>query len=245
MPSVLALVSLLLTGPIGLAWAQSVPQPAQVEVAAELRRLSAEFGFALRGVERSEGIKARAGGGSLPDRLRLLLEDVDHVIVQRPDGGIERIIILGEKGVYIPPPAGNGSQPESGEAIVLATQRQGSSHLVTLGLEGSTGIPQIQATLLIDTGAERVVLPASWMPRLGLASENLAAQTVQTANGLVEALIGRLPAIWVGPKRIEDVEVAFIDDQRLGGAALAGMSLLGRFRMTIDDAKNQLSLIPK
>ncbi|QIK37246.1 clan AA aspartic protease [Caldichromatium japonicum] len=246
MPTVLALFPLLFVGLTGLALAQPTTSVPRIEVAAELKRLSAEFGFAMRGVERTEGMTARAGDGPLADRLRLLLEDCDHVIVQRPDGGIERVIILGEKGVYVPPPAtSNGSKPASSDIIVLVTQRQGSSHLVTLGLEGLGSSPPIQETMLLDTGAERVVLPASLISGLGLTPETLTAQTVQTANGLVDALIGRIPAVWVGPKRVEDVEVAFIDDQRLGGTALAGMSLLGRFQMTIDDAKNQLTLVPR
>ncbi|MCK7578290.1 MAG: retroviral-like aspartic protease family protein [Chromatiales bacterium] len=99
--------------------------------------------------------------------------------------------------------------------------------------------------MLVDTGADRVVLPISLISSLGLSPDALQPQQVQTANGAVDARIGRLAAIWVGSKRVEDVEVAFIDDQRLGGTSLLGMSLLGRFRLTIDDEKNQLTLVPK
>lgn len=232
---------LLLLSGWGIAWAQAP----QVEVATELKRLSAELGFAIRGVEQTEGMKARAIEGSVRERLSALLEGIDHVIVERPGGGIERVIILSEKGTYVPPGVATAESAPQGEAIVLATQRQGASHLITLGLEGLTGSPPLQETMLLDTGAERVVLPVSLISTLGLTPETLSAQTVQTANGVVEALIGRIPAIWVGPKRVEEVEVAFIDDQRLGGTALAGMSLLGRFQMTIDDVKNQVTLIPR
>ena len=135
--------------------------------------------------------------------------------------------------------------PASGDEIVLATQRRGAAHLVTLGLEGLSGGAPMQESMLIDTGADRVVLPISLISTLGLSLDGLQPQPVQTANGAAEARVGRLSAIWVGPKRVEDVEVAFIDDQRLGGTSLLGMSLLGRFRMTIDDDKNQLTLVPK
>jgi len=147
----------------------------------------------------------------------------------------------------VPPPVvGEGVGSSAGaDAVVLATQRRGSSHLVTLGVEGVSGGEIIQESMLIDTGADRVVLPVSLISSLGFALDVLQQQQVQTANGAVDARVGRVPAIWVGPRRIENVEVAFIDDQRLGTTPLAGMSLLGRFRMTIDDEKNQLTLVPK
>lgn len=250
-PRLLTALCLLATG---LVQAQEPTAPAQstrVEVAAELDRLSRELGFEVRGIEQTEGVTGHAGGDSIVERLHLLLEDFDHVIVQAPGAGVERVIILGEKAAYVPPPMvvegreSSEAVPASGEGIVLATQRRGAAHLVTLGLEGAFGGAPIQESMLIDTGADRVVLPVSLISTLGLAPDTLQQQPVQTANGAVDARIGRVAAIWVGPKRVEDVEVAFIDDQRLGGTSLLGMSLLGRFRMTIDDEKNQLTLVPK
>ncbi|MBK1717535.1 peptidase A2A [Thiocystis violacea] len=235
---------------LALAAADESPRAPRVEVAVELERLRSEFGFEVRGIEQTEDAKAHSVDGSLLERLHLLLEDFDHVIVQSPGAGIERVIILGEKAAYVPPPmvvdaqAGGveGVPPEStGDEIVLATQRRGSSHLVTLGLEGSNQ-QQIQESMLIDTGADRVVLPISLLSTLGLSTEGLQEQQVQTANGSVDARVGQLNAIWVGGKRVENVDVAFIDDQSLGGTSLLGMSLLGRFRMTIDDEKSQLTL---
>jgi aspartyl protease family protein len=226
-------------------------QSTRVEVAAELDRLSGELDFEVRGIEQTQGATAHSAGESTIERLHLLLEDFDHVIVQAPGAGVERVIILGEKAAYVPPPmvveSGESSEtaPASGDEIVLATQRRGAAHLVTLGLESASGGAPIQESMLIDTGADRVVLPVSLISTLGLAPAALQQQQVQTANGAVEARVGRLGAVWVGAKRVEDVEVAFIDDQRLGGTSLLGMSLLGRFRMTIDDEKNQLTLVPK
>jgi predicted aspartyl protease len=73
----------------------------------------------------------------------------------------------------------------------------------------------------------------------------LRERPVQTANGSVNARLGRLPAVLLGTERLTNLAVAFIDDQRLGGQALLGMSVLGRFRMTIDDANNQIILAKK
>ncbi|NEV61029.1 retropepsin-like aspartic protease family protein [Thiorhodococcus minor] len=226
----------------------------RVEVSGELARLMQELDFEVKGIEQTQDAIGHAGGEDPVERLHLLLEDFDHIILQGSPGEIERVIILGEKSDYVPPPlvveggaddaeAGAG-EDEGGDAIILTTRRQGASHVVTLGLEGPSK-QRVEEAMLIDTGADRVVLPMSLVSALGLGSDALKPQQVQTANGTVDARIGRLSAVWLGETRVEDVEVAFIDDQKLGGTSLLGMSLLGRFRMTIDDDKNQLTLATK
>ncbi len=42
-----------------------------------------------------------------------------------------------------------------------------------------------------------------------------------------------------------DVAVSFIDDERLGGIMLLGMSYLGRYGLTIDDDNNLITLVRK
>ncbi|HSO80212.1 MAG TPA: peptidase A2A, partial [Chromatiaceae bacterium] len=59
------------------------------------------------------------------------------------------------------------------------------------------------------------------------------------------ARMGRLAGVWLGEHKIADVQVSFIDDAKLGGNALLGMSVLGRYRMAIDDEANHLTLSPK
>lgn len=224
------------------------PRAESVLVSDELQRLQAEHGFELRGLEQTLEVRGRAEGEDLIARLRLLLERFDYVIVQTPDGGIERIIILGEREPYVPPAVGTegqaGASLGKGETIVLPTSRQGDSHLVSLELEGAHG-RRVRQILLVDTGAEQVVLPDALRSLLGMAQEALIPRKVQTANGLVDARLGRLAAIWLGEQRVADVEVAFVEGERLGAQPLLGMSLLKRFRMTIDDARNELRLEPK
>lgn len=250
---------LLLASPLigaGLAVAaQGVASTAQVDVFAELDRLMSELDFEVKGMDQTQGAIAHAGGEEPVARLHLLLENFDHVIIQAPAGGIERVIVLGEKSDYVPPPVSIGEDPEAadgdapaaesdGTEIVLTTQRKGSSHIVTLSLEG-TNKQRVDEAMLIDTGADRVVLPVSLLSALGISLNELREQQVQTANGTVDARIGKLSAVWLGEQRVENVEVAFIDDQKLGGTSLLGMSLLGRYRMTIDDTKSQLTLATK
>lgn len=238
----------------GLSFAMEEPAPvARVAVAAELERLMSEHGFEVRGIEQTADALARAEGETLPARLQALLENFDYVLVQTPTGGVERVIILGEKVAYRPPPmvveneAGGDPANESGAQtgeIVLSTQRQGASHLLTLTLEGPNN-RRIKQVLLIDTGADQVVLPASLAASLGLETGALREQQVQTANGTIQARVGTLSALWLGETRIPEVSAAFIEDQRLGGQALLGMNVLGRFRMTIDDTNSQVTLASK
>jgi clan AA aspartic protease (TIGR02281 family) len=243
-----------------VAWAlasQTIAAGAEairVDVAEELERLSGIHGFTIKPVhlESTRGSIGRAEGEALVPRLRMLLERFDHVIVQRPDGSVDRVIILGEKtAVAAPPPEtaqGEEKSTEGVEAtpaaeIVVETRRKGTSHALTLGLEGDNG-RRIERPLLLDTGADFVVLPVSLLTPLGIRPETLRRQAVQTANGTVEAQLGTLTAIWFGEKKVTGVATAFIDDSRLGGNSLLGMSVLGRFRVTLDDANNRVVLAP-
>ncbi len=231
-------VAVFLTPPIFAA--------APIAVNAELERLMTEYGFETSGIEYTTDAVAHAEGTQLIERLRLLLENFNYVIVQSSAQRVERVLILGEKTAVTAPPTHDApsSPSTAGADIVLPTQRQGAAHVVNATLEGMNK-QQLQQPLLIDTGAEQVVLPLSLLARLGLNSATLRKRSVQTANGTVSAQIGRLPALVLGTERLTNVAVAFIEDQRLGGQALLGMNVLGRFRMTIDDANNQITLAPK
>lgn len=82
---------------------------------------------------------------------------------------------------------------------------------------------------------------------LGMDDADLAAGRAQTAGGRVNSLIGRLNSVRVGDALAGDVEVYFIDDETYGRdqTPLLGMSFLGRFRFTLDDAGQRLILVPK
>jgi len=220
---------------------------AQVEVAAELERMMTQYGFEMKpaDLDATRDKQARAEGAELLPRLRVLLEGFDHIIVQAPQGGVARVLILGAKTPYTPPPPTpkpvTSAPADAPGEVILDTQRVGASHAVTLTLEGENG-RRVQRVLLVDTGADYVVLPSSLIAQLGLSAEGLRQQQVQTANGNVAAALGILPAVWLKEQRVTGVEVAFIEDGRLGGNALLGMSLLGRFRVTIEDEQNRLLL---
>lgn len=239
-------------GGVAAAWVCVANASTMADVEEELERLMAEHGFEVRGIEQTAEHEGRVDDTALVPRLRLLLDDFDHVIVQSSDGGVDRVLILGEKVAVVVPPTDYGdlsddglldaSEGQLGDSILIPTQRKGSSHSVDLTLQGPNG-RKIQQTLLIDTGSDHVVLPASLISTLGIAPNELIKQPVQTANGTVDARLGTLPGIYLDDiNRVEGVSVAFIEDSRLGGNALLGMSLLGRFLVTIDDEQNQLTL---
>ena len=46
----------------------------------------------------------------------------------------------------------------------------------------------------------------------------------------------------IGPEIVSDVEVAFVADEQLGDVRLLGMSVLGRYLVTIDDELDRITL---
>ena len=109
----------------------------------------------------------RDEGGDTYPRLRGLLEDFNHVIVQAPDGGIDRVILLGRKTAWVPPPppeaAPAEASPDQAPAepdgdMVIPTERRGTAHVVNASLEGEGG-KRASVSLAVDTGADSVVLP--------------------------------------------------------------------------------------
>lgn len=246
-----------------LAFLFSLPSAGaeRVDVAEELERLAADHGFNIKGLEQVEDAVGRAEGDDLLPRLRKLLEGFDHVILQAPEGGVERIIILGAKVPYEPPPPqepkdegdetaaepSEDGSPDAGKQsgeIVLETARRGTQHTVKVSLEGKDG-KRFDQSLLIDTGADQVVLPASLATRLGLLPEELNEREMQTANGKLKARFGKIAGIWLSETRLPNIDAAFIDDDKLGNGGLLGMSVLGSYTMTIDDENNRLTLSRK
>ena len=136
-----------------------------------------------------------------------------------------------------------GGPPGTGH-IELKTSRRGTQHAVQVSLEGEGG-KRVSRELLVDTGADFLVLPSSLLGALGIPADGLRPSEMQTANGKVQARIGSLPAIWLGQNRIENVRAAFLEDAKLGNSGLLGMSVLSRFTLTIDDKAGRLTLDTK
>jgi aspartyl protease family protein len=203
-------------------------------LAAAVRDIAAREGFLVSGLERLAGPAPPQEAGEIRQRLRLLLSGYNYVLVEGPPGRIQRLVILGR---------GNPAPGVAPEHTVRA-QQVGSQRTVEATLTGPTGLRQTLA-LIVDTGASSVVLPSTMIGALGFRTEDLRRTAVQTANGRMEAQQGTLPVVEVGSAVVQDVAVTFVQDQRLAGHALLGMSFLDRFRVKFDDLDGYLTLSPR
>ncbi len=213
---------------------QKIPASVPNNLSEQLTSLSIQHGFDLVIHAELEEVPAKPLDGDLLQLLELLLSAHNHVIMRSPGGKVDRVIVLSRKQ----------SLPPAPDEIVLKLQRRGTHHLVQATLVGTNGA-EIQADLLVDTGSTFVVLPQSRIADLGIAPDQLTERQVQTAKGRVVASISRVPSIRIGGEEISNVEVAFIEDSKLGGNSLLGMSILSRYKVILDDENSTLTLIVK
>lgn len=200
----------------------------------ELEGVSAEYGILIEGLEKTSAAPARSAQGSLREQLRQLLFDFNYILVQSPGGSVEKIFILNQKKAAPEP-------PEYPEHIVLNTIRNGDHHVVRAIVQGPSRA-SIEVSLLVDTGASLVVLPASMLSKLGFSPDELESQEIATANGRLHAKIGQLTSFQMGSERMHAISVAFIEDSLLGSNGLLGMNVLGHYLVTIDDQQNLITL---
>jgi aspartyl protease family protein len=210
------------------------------DVRARIESLALEAGFSVEGLDWLGAEATAEASGAPAEKLQAWLREYNYLIVGGA-GGIERLIISSPKRTgQASRDAGGGS---SSDAYVKTT-RDGVHHKVDALLVGPNGIGKPVA-LIVDTGASSLVLPASLSAELGFGADDLENGVSQTAGGQTQVKFGTLASVRVGAARAEGVKVSFIEDRRLNGAALLGMSFLGRFRMTIDDERGELVLLVK
>lgn len=223
-----ALLLFAAIAPMTAADPASAPQPS---VATRLQELAQTHHFELEGVERMDEGEAPRTHLPLEAELKRLLQGINHVVLRRPDGSVRKVLILG-RVVHPPRPA----------EIALPLRRHGGHYQVEATLVGADG-KAFPVNLVVDTGATYVVLPESFRERLALGEKALKAVTVQTANGQMAARVGVLPALRLGAETVPDVAVAFVADEKLGGNRLLGITVLSRYRVTLDNAAEQLLLV--
>ena len=202
----------------------------------QLGKLAAERGFVIEGLAQLGNEPAGRAEGSTAEQLRHLLQDYNYVITQARPGVIDAVRIISRRG------EGGPKNPTQGAYI--ATRRVGAHHQVDATLIGPNHSARSVA-LMIDTGATTLVLPSSMIPELGFAASDLQDGASQTASGTVPVKLGLLRTVRIGGASAANVEVSFIDDSKLQGNLLLGMSFLKRYKMTIDDASNELILMAR
>ncbi|MEN8259468.1 MAG: retropepsin-like aspartic protease [Pseudomonadota bacterium] len=213
----------------GFSVADEARRPEFATLAEQLEAYSARFEIEIKGIEKALDAPAVSGRIDNKRHIKRLLKDFNYVLIHEEGGDVEGVIVLERK---MPTP----------DRIVLETEKVGNRHMIPVFLTGNNGA-RVEVRLLVDTGADYLVLPESMMAGLGVAPEGLESRKMQTANGLAEAKVGRLPALEIGGDVIENIQAAFIADDLLGEAKILGMQVLSRYRMTIDDEQQQITLI--
>ena len=197
---------------------------------ARLQALAQSHDFDLQGLDKVGAETAVSATGNLAAQLRLLLAAYNHV-VEGVAPSVQRVIILSAKQ----------SVPH---ALVIKTTSHRGHQMVNARLQGLAG-HRVTAALIVDTGASSLVLPDSMMAPLGFNDADLPQRQGQTVNGMVSGKTAQLASVSVGGAVARDVTVLFVADDRLGGVSLLGMSFLGRFSITMDEADSRLVLTPR
>ncbi|MCH9670464.1 MAG: retroviral-like aspartic protease family protein, partial [Gammaproteobacteria bacterium] len=192
-----------------------------------IRAFADEHGIEVRRLEKVTAAPERFVSGDAREQLRQLLAGYGYILIDGTDGP-EQAIIVGPKG-------------DASDSIVIATRREGAHQLVDVVLVGPGG-KRLSVDLLVDTGASTVVLKNSAMDALGIDPGVLEVGIAITANGEIEARTGVVPFLLLGGIQMRDVKVSFVPDQGLVGNQLLGMSVLGRFRVTLDEKNSRLIL---
>ena len=186
----------------------------------------------MLGLERIQNEEKIATRGSLEKQIEQLLVTFNHVVIRNDKGEIERVVIVNKK------------QKSEIQNIVLPTSHQGNHYIVPASLTGD-GSRWEAMDMVIDTGADLVVLPESMIASLGLTHQTFTQQNMQTANGTTKAKITHLNTVKIAGESLEQVQVAFIADALLGTNKLLGMSALSRYQINIDDKSQLVTLIKR
>lgn len=198
----------------------------------QIQALQSQHKIEINGLEKIENREKLLTSGTLNQQIKQLFAGYNHIVSRNNQGRVDRVVILNKK------------EKAKDNRIQVPTLTHANHATVSVALSGDGRVWQTVA-MVVDTGADLVVLPESMISQLGLGEAHFTQHNMQTANGVVQAKIGVLKEINIAGERIENVETAFIADQRLGGIPLLGMSVLGRFQLNIDDKDHLITLIRK
>jgi aspartyl protease family protein len=162
--------------------------------------------------------KTYSVGNTVADNVKLV--SVSESSATFDDNGKRRTVELGEYISHAAP---------SGPAQVIL-QSNGQGHYVAQGQINGGAV-----TMLVDTGATMVALPASDAMRLGINYKNGQRGYVNTANGTAPAYRVTLDTVKVGDIQMNQVG-AIVQETGLP-VILLGMSFLNRTEMHSEDGK--------
>ncbi|MDD5461622.1 MAG: retropepsin-like aspartic protease [Methylococcales bacterium] len=198
----------------------------------QIQSLQSSLNIQINGLEEVQNEEKVITSGSQEQQIEQLLASFNHIISRNAKGKIERIVIINKK-----------QKPEVNR-IVLPIRFQGNHFVVSVAISGNGKIWQT-LDMIVDTGADLVVLPESMIDQLGLADSAFTRQQMQTANGMAEAKMSLLKELKIAGETVENVQAAFVADDLLGKNSLLGMSVLGRYQINIDDKTQLITLFKK
>ncbi|MFC5474562.1 retropepsin-like aspartic protease family protein [Paraherbaspirillum soli] len=160
--------------------------------------------------------------GSSPKTYSVGSKVTDDVLLVKADGSSATLEVKGKRqvigiGEYV-----SRSTPGASASVTLKVNPQG--HFVA-----QAQINGGMMTMLVDTGATMIALPASDAGRLGVDYKKGRPITVNTANGPAPAFMVTLNTVKIGDIEMNQVE-ALVQERGLP-FALLGMSFLNRTEM--------------
>ncbi|MEE9412733.1 MAG: retroviral-like aspartic protease family protein [Methylococcales bacterium] len=222
------------------AIAESIPaneersqQWERVIVEEKLHALVEQHGLLIVGIDKTMDAEAVISNEPLPTMIKRLLSDFNYMVVLDDNGDLLKVNIIGQKG----------APTEHAGSTVVDTKQEGGHHKIKVGLTGTNGVRH-DVMLLVDTGADVVVLEEAMIEVLQLDRKKMTKQVVKTANGETEALKGKIPMVEIKSQKQKMIDAAFLSKDKLGGQQLLGMSMLGKFKITLDDMNGEMLLIP-
>ena len=208
----------------------------------QLKSLERLHGVEVRGLERIGDEPARpTAAGDLRGQVMNLLRNYNYVVMQSGEDGVRGVRILPSRGggpevrprpsAALEPAVVKDKPPLDGQAVQASL----------LGLGGR----EYEMTLVIDVAAKAVVLPSAMKAALGFEGAELLDGVASTSAGRVRAEVGQLPAVRLGGLAAENVDVAFVADDAVGGRALLGEGVLKNFNVSYDEETAQLIIAPR
>lgn len=110
-------------------------------------------------------------------------------------------------------------------------------------VRAAANVAGVALEFVVDTGASMTTIPSAVADRLGLRNPGNPRVQVQTASGIAEGEVVRLPQVQLGALRLRGLEAVVLDlPNTLSQKGLLGMNALRRWRVQIDGERGVLRL---
>jgi len=129
------------------------------------------------------------------------------------------------------------------ESTVVPYEGDGHSLVVDVHVDGPVFGESL--AMIFDTGATFTTLDYAALRALGISLPSDApVATLQTANGIVEAPLVLVDAVWLGDQAVEWVTIAVCDPcARPGVSGLLGLNVTGQFQVALDHETHEIRLV--